>query len=99
MGNPIFWRHHQELRNCLPLAFHLQGGGILYNTKKAKEDGGHKGQCSLGPDAAGVPCAAVGGALPYTAAAASSPRHGRRLSHLGRHISIIICITSSSFLL
>jgi hypothetical protein len=32
-GNPIFYRHHQELRNCLPLGCHLQGGGLIYITK------------------------------------------------------------------
>jgi hypothetical protein len=93
--NPIFWRHHQELRNCLPLGYHLQAGGLLYSTKKGQGRRRTKGRCSpLGRP----PCAAAGGAPPCTTAAVS-PRRGCRLSLFRRHIFIMLCSTSSSSLL
>ena len=33
-GNPSFGGSHQKPRICLPLGPHLQGGGLLYSTKK-----------------------------------------------------------------
>jgi hypothetical protein len=90
-GNPIFWRHHQELRNCIPLGCHIQGG-LLYSTKKGQGRRRTKGRCSpLGRLPPGRPTLP-----PCTAAAAPSPRRGSCLSHLRRHISIIIYRTSSS---
>jgi hypothetical protein len=84
MGNPIFCRHHQELRNCLPLGCHLQGGGLIYRIKKIQGRRRTRGGALLGPATAGAPCAATA-ALPFTAtfadasfgrAAASPPWRG-----------------------
>jgi hypothetical protein len=69
------------------LATSSKGEGSSIVPNWSKEEGGQMGGSPLGPP------------LGHLAPPRHRPRHGRRLSPLGRRISIIIYSTSSSSLL
>ena len=79
-GNPSFGGSHQKPRICLPLGPHLQGGGLLYSTKKSWRKGvrGRRSPLAGRPP----PCAA---AAPPVPPPPCPFLHGRRLHrHLHR---------------